>query len=60
METGSDRDTESEEEKNTSISSMAGVRTYTIETEADIDKFLAEMKQKLMKELETDTIIILS
>lgn len=46
--------------KNASISSMAGARTYAIETEADIDKFLAEMKQKLMNELETDTIIILS
>lgn len=37
---------------------MAGARTYAIETETDIDKFLAEMKQKLMKELEADTIIL--
>jgi len=28
--------------------------------EQDIDKFLAEMKQKLMNELEEDTIITLS
>ncbi|MCM1236124.1 MAG: BREX system P-loop protein BrxC, partial [Ruminococcus flavefaciens] len=46
--------------KNASISSMAGARTYAIETEADVDKFLAEMKEKIMKELEMDTIIILS
>lgn len=46
--------------KNVSISTVAGARTYSIETEQDIDKFLAEMKQKLMKELEQDTIITLS
>lgn len=39
---------------------VAGARTYSIETEQDIDKFLAEMKQKLMNELEEDTIITLS
>lgn len=46
--------------KNVSISNVAGARTYSIENEQDIDKFLAEMKQKLMKELEEDTIITLS
>lgn len=46
--------------KNISISNVAGARTYSIETEQDIDKFLAEMKQKLMNELEEDTIITLS
>ena len=46
--------------KNVSISNVAGARTYSIETEQDIDKFLAEMKQKLMNELEEDTIITLS
>ena len=46
--------------KNVSISNVAGTRTYSIETEQDIDKFLAEMKQKLMNELEEDTIITLS
>ena len=46
--------------KNVSISHVAGARTYSIETEQDIDKFLAEMKQKLMNELEEDTIITLS
>ena len=46
--------------KNVSISNVAGGRTYSIETEQDIDKFLAEMKQKLMNELEEDTIITLS
>jgi hypothetical protein len=46
--------------KNISISTVAGARTYTIENEKDIDNFLSQMKQKLMKELETDTIITLS
>lgn len=46
--------------KNVSISNVAGARTYSIETEQDIDKFLAQMKQKLMQELEEDTIITLS
>ena len=46
--------------KNVSISNVAGARTYSIETEQDIDKFLAEMKQKLMNELDDDTIITLS
>ena len=46
--------------KNVSISNVAGARTYSIENEQDIDNFLAEMKQKLMKELEEDTIITLS
>ena len=46
--------------KNVSISNVAGARTYSIESEQDIDKFLAEMKQKLMNELEEDTIITLS
>jgi hypothetical protein len=46
--------------KNVSISNVAGARTYSIENEQDIDKFLAEMKKKLMKELDEDTIITLS
>ena len=46
--------------KNISISSVAGARTYSIENEQDIDAFLAEMKQKLLKELEENTIITLS
>ena len=46
--------------KNISISNVAGARSYSIETEQDIDKFLAQMKQKLMQELEEDTIITLS
>lgn len=46
--------------KNVSISSVAGARTYSIENEQDIDRFLAEMKQKLLKELEENTIITLS
>lgn len=46
--------------KNISISNVAGARTYSIENEQDIDNFLAEIKQKLMKELEQDTIITLS
>ena len=46
--------------KNVSISNVAGARTYSIETEQDIDKFLAEMKQRLLQELEENTIITLS
>ena len=46
--------------KNISISNVAGARTYSIENEQDIDKFLADMKQKLLQELEENTIIILS
>ena len=46
--------------KNVSISSVAGARTYSLENEQDIDRFLAEMKVKLMEELEDDTIITLS
>ena len=46
--------------KNVSISNVAGARTYSIENEQDIDRFLAEMKQKLLKELDENTIITLS
>ena len=46
--------------KNVSISSVAGAKTYTIENEQDIDRFLAEMKRKLLQELEENTIITLS
>lgn len=46
--------------KNVSISNVAGARTYSIENEQDIDKFLAEMKQKLLRELDENTIITLS
>ena len=46
--------------KNVSISNVAGARTYTLETEADIDKFAEELKRKLKAQLEDDTIIILS
>ena len=52
--------TPSKRRKNVSISNVAGARTYSIETEADIDKFLAGMKQKLLAELEENTIITLS
>lgn len=46
--------------KNVSISNVTGARTYSIENEQDIDEFLAEMKQKLLKELEENTVITLS
>lgn len=46
--------------KNISITNVAGARTYSIENEQDIDKFLSEMKRKLMDELEEGTIITLS
>ena len=46
--------------KNVSISNVAGARTYSIENEQDIDKFLAEMKRKLLQELDENTIITLS
>ena len=50
------------ERKNVSISNVAGARTYSIENENehDIDKFLAEMKKKLLNELDGNTIITLS
>ena len=46
--------------KNVSISNVAGARTYSIENEQDIDKFLAEMRKKLLSELDENTIITLS
>ena len=46
--------------KNVSISNVAGARTFTLETEEDIDKFAEELKRKLKTQLEDDTIIILS
>lgn len=46
--------------KNVSISNVAGARTFTLETEEDIDKFAEELKRKLKVQLEDDTIIILS
>lgn len=46
--------------KNVSISNVAGARTYTLETEEDIDKFAEELKRKLKAQLEKDTVIILS
>lgn len=46
--------------KNLSISSVAGARTYTISSEADVDSFLAEMRKKLISELDEDTVITLS
>lgn len=46
--------------KNVSISKVTGARTYSLENETDIDNFLADMKKKLMNELETDIIITLS
>lgn len=52
--------TKTKRRKNVSITNVAGARTYSIENEQDIDKFLSEMKQKLMNELEEDTIITLS
>lgn len=51
---------QSKKRKNVSISNVAGARTYSIESEQDIDKFLAEMKRKLLQELEENTIITLS
>ena len=46
--------------KNLSISNVAGARTYSLESEADIDRFLNEMRKKLVAELEENTIITLS
>ena len=46
--------------KNLSMSSITGARTYSLENEKDIDSFLAEMKKRLMSELENDTTITLS
>ena len=52
--------TKPKKRKNVSISNVAGARTYSIENEQDIDKFLAEMKKKLLNELDENTIITLS
>jgi hypothetical protein len=46
--------------KNVSISNVAGARTYTLETEEDVDKFVEDLKNKLKLQLDGDTIIILS
>lgn len=46
--------------KNLSFSNVAGARTYTMKSEADIDQFLGEIRKKLITELEEDTIITLS
>lgn len=46
--------------KNVSISNVAGARTYTLETEEDVDKFAEELKRKLKAQLDGDTIIVLS
>ena len=43
--------------KNISISNVAGARTYTLETEEDINQFAEELKAKLKAQLEEDTII---
>ncbi len=48
------------ERKNVSISNVAGVRTYTLENEKDVNRFLDELKDKLMEPLDEDTVIILS
>lgn len=40
------------------ISNVTGARTYSIESEQDIDKFLAEMKRKLLQELEENSYYI--
>lgn len=37
-----------------SISNVAGARTYTIETEKDIEKFTEEIKRKLKEQLDED------
>lgn len=46
--------------KNVSISNVAGARTYTLESEEDIEKFTEELKQKLKEQLDSDTILVLS
>lgn len=46
--------------KNVSMSSIAGARSYTIETEEDIERFAQEIKRKLKAELAEDTTIIIS
>ena len=48
------------ERKNVSISNVAGGRTYTLENEKDVNRFLDELKDKLMEPLDEDTVIILS
>ncbi len=52
--------TVTKKKKNLSISNVAGARTINIESEQDVDRFLAEMKKKIMQELDEDTIVTLS
>lgn len=42
-----------------SISNVAGAGTYTLENEDDVNRFTDELKQKLVEQLDGDTIIIL-
>ena len=43
--------------KTISIKSINNATTWQIETEADVKRYMAELEEKLIKILETDTII---
>jgi hypothetical protein len=43
--------------KHVSLRQVSGGKTYTIETEKDVDEVLKMLKEKLMKELDADTVI---
>ena len=43
--------------KNVSLRQITAGKTYTIETEKDVDEVLKMLKEKLMKELDADTVI---
>lgn len=47
----------SKKRKNISIKTVSKSASWQIETEQDVDKYLAALKERIMKELEKDTII---
>ena len=43
--------------KNVSFKELTSGRTWVIETEADVDKYMAELRKKIVESIETDTTI---
>lgn len=46
--------------KNISMRNITGGKTYSFETEEDVNKFIKEIKDKLINELKADTIVSLN
>jgi len=46
--------------KNISMRNITGGKTYSFETEKDVDKFIKEIKERLLKELKNVTIVSLN